>query len=455
MNRRIIHFTITLLAASAIALSGCAMSGSQGSPALDPGASPASGSDPGKSQGGGGGALASVGRRAQSAVEGLVIGAAIGAQAGPIGAAVGAGTFLIYGALTGHSPLGNVSSRSGGHGGGYGGGYGSVTSEERREAALEEQVAQEAQRADVLEDEISAELERQEELLHQIDREESAAAPTSAPVQEQKQTTADPVTDPNLAERADPRIAPSAPKDRQLPLAIFEKEEVTIPAGDWGNNKKMKVVKRSLDADQDGTPEQIRYYDRSGDLIRKEQDLDFDGKTDTWSTYRHGSLAERVIDANGDGQVDVWETYETGKMTGRQVDRDHDGVRDAFYTYEHGSLVEERHDGNNDGKMDLIATYENRHRVRTEEDRNKDGRIDMWTTYVVVDGAEIANRVEKDETGDGKPNIFETFTAKSGESVLTKREEDKNGDGAIDITSIYKNGKLVRREISDPNMVPL
>jgi hypothetical protein len=79
----------------------------------------------------------------------------------------------------------------------------------------------------------------------------------------------------------------------------------------------------------------------------------------------------------------------------------------------------------------------------------------MWTTYVVVDGAEIANRVEKDETGDGEPNVFETFIAKNGKPVLTKREEDKNGDGNIDITSIYKNGKLVRREISDPNMVPL
>ena len=128
-----------------------------------------------------------------------------------------------------------------------------MTSEERREAALEEQIAQEAARADVLEDEISAELKRQEELLHQIDREEPAPAPTPTPVQEQKQTATDPVTDPNLAERADPRVAPSAPKDRQLPLAIFEKEEVTIPAGDWGNDKKMKVVKRSLDADQDGT----------------------------------------------------------------------------------------------------------------------------------------------------------------------------------------------------------
>ena len=38
---------------------------------------------------------------------------------------------------------------------------------------------------------------------------------------------------------------------------------------------------------------------------------------------------------------------------------------------------------------------------------------------------------------------------------LTKREEDKNGDGQVDVTSIYENGKLVRREISDPDLVPL
>ena len=42
-----------------------------------------------------------------------------------------------------------------------------------------------------------------------------------------------------------------------------------------------------------------------------------------------------------------------------------------------------------------------------------------------------------------------------GVPVIAKREEDKNGDGNIDVVSIYKNGKLVRREISDPTMVPL
>jgi hypothetical protein len=30
-----------------------------------------------------------------------------------------------------------------------------------------------------------------------------------------------------------------------------------------------------------------------------------------------------------------------------------------------------------------------------------------------------------------------------------------NGDGKVDVTSIYERGKLVRREISDPALMPL
>ena len=170
MNRRIIHLTAILFAAGAVALGGCATSGSQGSSSQDPATTPASDPDPVGSENGRG-PVTSVGRRTQSAVEGLVGDAATGAQPAPIGTEVGAGTFLIYGALTGHTPLDGRRGR----GGGYGGGYGSVTSEERREAALEEQIAQEAARGEVLEDEIASELERQEELLRQIDSEEAAS----------------------------------------------------------------------------------------------------------------------------------------------------------------------------------------------------------------------------------------------------------------------------------------
>ena len=81
--------------------------------------------------------------------------------------------------------------------------------------------------------------------------------------------------------------------------------------------------------------------------------------------------------------------------------------------------------------------------------------MDTWTTYRVVDGEEVVARIERDTGGSGKPDVFETFDARGGKAVLTKREEDKDGDGNIDITSIYENGKLVKREISDPSLVPL
>ena len=47
------------------------------------------------------------------------------------------------------------------------------------------------------------------------------------------------------------------------------------------------------------------------------------------------------------------------------------------------------------------------------------------------------------------------FATAEGRPVLSRREEDKNGDGKIDVTSVYENGKLVRREIADPSLTPL
>ena len=81
--------------------------------------------------------------------------------------------------------------------------------------------------------------------------------------------------------------------------------------------------------------------------------------------------------------------------------------------------------------------------------------MDSWTTYRVVGGEEVIARIERDTNADGVPDVFEVFSAKDGVPVLARREEDKNGDGSIDVTSIYENGKLVRREISDPTLVPL
>ena len=100
-------------------------------------------------------------------------------------------------------------------------------------------------------------------------------------------------------------------------------------------------------------------------------------------------------------------------------------------------------------------TYQNKVRVKSVEDRDQDGQDDTWTDYRLVGKDELVARIQKDTNHDGKPDVTESYDVDSGKAVLAKREEDRNGDGTADIISIYRNGKLVRREITDPALVPL
>jgi hypothetical protein len=377
-----------------------------------------------------------MGDRGQAALEGMLMGAIIGGQLGPFGAAVGAGAMLIYGAMTGNVPLGGSGSSSG------------PRNEREREADLESQIEDEMERQSSLESEIEAELKRQEDLLASIDQGDAAQAALD-------QETAAGLSDEEAAEAADPRSAPRTPKDRDLPEYIFDVATVTVPRGQWGNEKPVQATRRSLDADRDGKPEEVRYFDERGTYIHKEEDRDYDGRMDAWSDYRSGELVSREIDTNGDGVRDVFERYGGARMTSREVDRNHDGKRDAFYEYQNDSLLAERHDTNYDGPIDFVVQYEDRRRVSSEEDADKNGRVDTWTRYARDGDEDVIARVERDQTGEGKPDTFETYVRKDGQTALAKREEDKNGDGVVDIVSIYENGKLVRREISDPAMMPL
>ena len=384
----------------------------------------------------------SIAQRAQSAMESMVMGAVLGSSLGPLGMAAGAGVMLVYGALTGNVPF---------QGQGGMGPYDPVGggAEAQREAALEREIESEIARGDSLESEIEEELARQEELLHQIDQQEQVQKSAAAAI-------APTLSDEELAAQLDPRAAPKTPKDRDLPRAIFEEEEAVIEKGEWGNQRKFTTIKRSLDADRDGEPEQVRYFDpKTGLIIRKVVDRDYDGKPDTWSVYQDGKVVSRTLDTNADGKPDIWETYSGSRMTSRQIDRDNDGVKDAFYIYRGTSLVEEKHDVNNDGKIDLIVIYKNRKRVSTAEDTDKDGTMDSWTEYDVVGEKEVISRIEKDTNSDGIRDVFESYSTGNGRPELAKREEDKDGDGEVDIISIYENGRLVRREINDPNLVPL
>ena len=252
----------------------------------------------------------------------------------------------------------------------------------------------------------------------------------------------------------DPRIAAPVPGERELPADIFDRSNEVIAPGTWQNEQEIRVVRLVLDADGDGKPERIRFLDRkSGDPIREESDRNYDGVLDAWKSYRGGEVVGLILDENDDGNPDVFETYGNGLLVIRELDRDDDGVRDVFYRYRGDSLFEEGHDANNDGVVDLRILYENRRRARAEEDVDRDGRMDLWTRY--SEQSEEITEIDQDRAGRGFADTFAFFQIQDGKAVLVRRERDLNGDGQIDVVSFYLDGRLWRRQIADPDLLPL
>ncbi len=329
------------------------------------------------------------------------------------------GRLLIYSAITGHVPLDDPAAAV----------------DDPTRSPAEREVA----RAAALEAEIAGELERQE----QIAAEEDAHAQLP-PVPEP------PPEDPSRLDAA------TAPEDRALPEGLFQIDRITIPPGEWQNARELDVERRTLDADRDGRPEEVRYLDpATGKLLRAEQDLDYDGRIDAWKTYTDGRLAVRVLDQDGDGRSDAWERYEDGRLVQSTLDRNHDGVRDLFLRYKGPVLAERLEDANDDGTIDRVVTYADKRRVKSEEDLSLNGSVDTWTTYAVVDGREVVSRVERDTHDDGKPDVVEIYETKGGETRIVRREEDLNRDGKPDVVSVYEKGRLVQRAISDEALAPL
>lgn len=338
------------------------------------------------------------------------------------------GRMLIYSAITGHVRLDDQPDYD------PRGSYGSPA---EREAA----------RARSIEKEIQEEIEKQEDLGVQ----ETSGVQTGAAVP--------PPPDP-VAARYDPADspldAPPAPQLRKVPASLFDSKEMVIPPGQWQNRRELRVVRRSLDANDDGDPEEIRYFDAStGLLLRTEVDRNSDGKSEAWITYQGGEPAVQVMDSNGDTRPDTWERYEDGLVTARTLDEDGDGIRDTFFRYAGGTLIEKLRDSNNDGTTDLVETYADRQRTRTEEDRSLNGAIDTWVTYQLVDGREVVAGIQRDTRDSGRPDTFETYETRDGETRLARKEEDVDGDGSIDIISTYEDGKLKQRAISDEALSPL
>jgi hypothetical protein len=111
------------------------------------------------------------------------------------------------------------------------------------------------------------------------------------------------------------------------------------------------------DMNHDGKPDMYEYFDKSGQVRRREIDFDDNGVANVIEHYENGKMTSRELDTTNQGRIDTWDTFDpaTGKIVKRERDSTNDGRIDQWWTYE-GDKVTIAMDRNGDGLPDPDAT---------------------------------------------------------------------------------------------------
>ncbi len=147
-------------------------------------------------------------------------------------------------------------------------------------------------------------------------------------------------------------------------------------------------------------------------------DVNNDGKPDIRRVYAGDQEVCRISDLNRDGKPDMFEYYDkTGQLRRREADYDDNGIVNSIEIYENGKLVRAELDTTNQGKIDTWDTFDptSGKRVKRERDATGDGRVDQWWTY---NGDQVT--IAMDKNGDGLPDPESVITlGASGVAIPT------------------------------------
>jgi hypothetical protein len=147
-------------------------------------------------------------------------------------------------------------------------------------------------------------------------------------------------------------------------------------------NAAGEVVRR-FDLNRDKQPDVFKYYRPKaggGDmLVRKEMDLNFDGKIDYIYLYDEaGEVTMIKSDHDFDGKTDIVDYYQQKVLVRREVDLNFDGQPDLWKFYERGKLARKERDTNSDTKVDYWEYYDGDQIDRIGLDTDGDGNVDIW-----------------------------------------------------------------------------
>ena len=179
---------------------------------------------------------------------------------------------------------------------------------------------------------------------------------------------------------------------RSLPFAIAlcaapfafaaeeaEEEDDTVQVSMEGDLRKV-----TLDLNGDKRADVFNYY-KAGDapdselMVRKEIDLNFDGRTDVTQTWDDGRMTKEEIDADFDGRKDWTDYYDVeGARSHAEWDTDFDGRPDLTRYFKEGKLSKVEMDTDGNGAVDYWEYYEGGVMKRSGWDTDGDGKIDKW-----------------------------------------------------------------------------
>ncbi len=126
----------------------------------------------------------------------------------------------------------------------------------------------------------------------------------------------------------------------------------------------------------------------------------------------------------------------------REEDTDRDGRGDRWIAYAGNLRSEIWEDGRDTGRPDVRLVFGARgsRLLRIELDRNGDGQPERILHY----SGSLLTAEARDTDGDNRLDTFDRFDSDGNVGL---REEDLDGDGRIDVRSVYRDGKLVRRDL--------
>ncbi len=169
----------------------------------------------------------------------------------------------------------------------------------------------------------------------------------------------------------------------QKPDTIKVKEAVRVEHSDPGN-----LTIREFDMNHDKQPDMFKFFDpntlnpstKEPVLVKRELDLNADGKVDVWTMYGiKGDVTQESFDLDYDGKIDMVDYFSKGAMIRQEIDNQFDEKPDVFKFYSKGMLIRKEADTNGDGKVNYWEEYLGGEQIkRIGIDLDGDGVVDQW-----------------------------------------------------------------------------